>query len=99
MARDQVDMTPIETRDELVAWFEAGVEQKAQFRNGTLKPQGALRPPPPGESGWKDTAVVLPSEMLTIMARFEGFTGKFVFHCHMLEHEDNDMMRPYIVVS
>jgi glutamate--cysteine ligase len=35
MARDQVDMTPIETRDELVAWFEAGSKPKAQFRIGT----------------------------------------------------------------
>src|SRR5690242_14946939 len=35
MARDQVDMTPIETRDELVAWLEAGCKPKAQFRVGT----------------------------------------------------------------
>jgi len=35
MARDQVDMTPIETRDELVAWFEAGIKPKADFRIGT----------------------------------------------------------------
>jgi glutamate--cysteine ligase len=35
MARDQVDMTPIETRDELVAWFEAGSKPKSQFRIGT----------------------------------------------------------------
>jgi glutamate--cysteine ligase len=35
MARDQVDLTPIETRDELVAWLEAGIKPKAQFRLGT----------------------------------------------------------------
>ena len=35
MARDQVDMTPIETRDELIAWFEAGSKPKSQFRIGT----------------------------------------------------------------
>src|SRR6478752_7403911 len=35
MARDQTDMTPIETRDELVAWLEAGCKPKAQFRVGT----------------------------------------------------------------
>ena len=35
MARDQVDMTPIESRDELVAWFEAGCKPKAKFRVGT----------------------------------------------------------------
>ena len=35
MARDQIDMTPIETRDELVAWLEAGCKSRAQFRVGT----------------------------------------------------------------
>ena len=62
------------------------------------KSNNPIVPPRPTESGWKDTAVVLPSEILTILARFEGFTDKFVFHSHMLEHEDNDMMRPYMVV-
>ncbi len=35
MARDQIDMTPIETRDELVAWLEAGSKPRSQFRAGT----------------------------------------------------------------
>jgi glutamate--cysteine ligase len=35
MARDQIDMTPIETREELIAWFEAGSKPKSQFRIGT----------------------------------------------------------------
>jgi glutamate--cysteine ligase len=35
MARDQVDLTPIETRQELVAWFEAGIKPKSEFRLGT----------------------------------------------------------------
>jgi len=35
MARDQIDMTPVETRDELVAWFEAGIKPKSQFHIGT----------------------------------------------------------------
>ena len=55
--------------------------------------------PPPTKPGRKDTAVVNPRDVLTILVRFEGYTGKYVFHCHMLEHEDNDMMRPYEVVS
>ena len=38
-------------------------------------------------------------EVLTIAVRFEGYAGRYVFHCHMLEHEDNDMMRPYEVVE
>ena len=70
----------------------------AEFSRGILKPVGILRSPSPGEAGRKDTAAVSPSEMLTILIRFEGYRGRFVFHCHMLEHEDNDMMRPYLVI-
>jgi spore coat protein A len=66
--------------------------------NGTLKSVGAPRKPHANEAGWKDTAIVNPGDMLTIVVRFEGYTGRYVFHCHMLEHEDNDMMRPYEVV-
>ena len=35
MARDQIDMTPLQSRDELVAWLEAGVKPKSEFRIGT----------------------------------------------------------------
>ncbi len=68
------------------------------FEKGNLEFAGAPRPPAPNEAGWKDTAVVNPREVLTLLIRFEGYTGRYVFHCHMLEHEDNDMMRPYVVV-
>jgi spore coat protein A len=43
--------------------------------------------------------VVKPGEVLSILVRFEGFAGRYVYHCHMLEHEDNDMMRPYDVIA
>ena len=69
-----------------------------RFSSGKLELQGAPRPPQPNEAGWKDTAIVNPRDVLTIIARFEGYTGRYVFHCHMLEHEDNDMMRPFEVV-
>lgn len=65
---------------------------------GKLQMAGTPRPPAQNEDGWKDTAVVNPRDVLTILVRFEGYTGRYVFHCHMLEHEDNDMMRPYEVV-
>ncbi len=68
------------------------------FQTGKLVLAGVPRKPAPNEVAWKDTAVVNPSEILTILVRFEGFTGRYVFHCHMLEHEDNDMMRPYEVI-
>jgi spore coat protein A len=69
------------------------------LRNKEIKLLGKPRKPPANESGWKDTAVVNPGEILTIVVRFDGYTGRYVYHCHMLEHEDNDMMRPYKVVA
>jgi len=68
------------------------------FIQGRLELVGAARPPEPSEAGWKDTAIVIPRDVLTILVRFEGYKGRYVYHCHMLEHEDNDMMRPYEVV-
>jgi spore coat protein A len=66
--------------------------------NGKTELLGSPRKPHANEAGWKDTATVNPGDVLTIVARFEGYTGKYVFHCHMLEHEDNDMMRPFEVI-
>jgi spore coat protein A len=50
------------------------------------------------EMGWKDTVRVDPMTVTRIIVKFEGFTGRYVWHCHMLEHEDNEMMRPYQVL-
>jgi FtsP/CotA-like multicopper oxidase with cupredoxin domain len=50
------------------------------------------------ELGWKDTMRVNPSEMVTIAAIFDGYTGRYMYHCHILEHEDHGMMRPFIVM-
>jgi len=56
-------------------------------------------PPHANEAGWKDT-VRVDSRMITrIIVPFEGFTGRYVWHCPLLEHEDNEMMRPYEVIS
>jgi spore coat protein A len=51
------------------------------------------------ERGWKDTVRVHPGQVTRIIARFEPYTGNFPWHCHILEHEDNDMMRPFTVIS
>ena len=56
-------------------------------------------PPAPNEQGWKDI-VQCPSGMVTrIIVHFEGYPGKYLYHCHILEHEANDMMRPYEVID
>jgi FtsP/CotA-like multicopper oxidase with cupredoxin domain len=55
---------------------------------------GDPRPPEAWESGFKDTVVAYPGEVTRIKAKFES-PGQFVWHCHIVEHEDNEMMRPY----
>jgi spore coat protein A len=55
--------------------------------------------PPPQERGWKDTVRVDGGEVVRIIARFEGYAGKYPWHCHMLEHEDNEMMLQFEVVG
>ncbi|TXT33095.1 MAG: bilirubin oxidase [Chitinophagaceae bacterium] len=47
------------------------------------------------ETGWKDTVLVMPSETVSVIVPFENNKGKFVFHCHNLEHEDDGMMLQY----
>jgi FtsP/CotA-like multicopper oxidase with cupredoxin domain len=55
---------------------------------------GNVRPPEASESGLKDTVTAYPGEVTRIRAQFNT-PGQFVWHCHIVEHEDNEMMRPY----
>jgi FtsP/CotA-like multicopper oxidase with cupredoxin domain len=54
------------------------------------------RPPEDWESGFKDTVIAYPGEITRIKAKFQT-AGRFVWHCHILEHEDNEMMRPFLI--
>jgi spore coat protein A len=71
---------------------------------------GSANPAAPSEKGWKDTVVVNSGEVVTIRVRWAEQNGNpftfdatagpgYVWHCHLLEHEDNEMMRPFIVVK
>lgn len=55
--------------------------------------------PDDNEKGLKDTVRANPGEVTRIIARFGDFVGIYPWHCHILEHEDHDMMRPYKVVK
>jgi FtsP/CotA-like multicopper oxidase with cupredoxin domain len=55
---------------------------------------GEVRPPEEWETGFKDTVIAYPGEVTRIRAQFNT-PGQFVWHCHIVEHEDNEMMRPY----
>jgi spore coat protein A, manganese oxidase len=52
----------------------------------------SVDPAGPYDAGWKDTVDLRPSESVEIIARFTDHRGRFVFHCHNLEHEDMSMM-------
>lgn len=57
---------------------------------------GATRLPEPSEGGYKDTVIAHPGEITRVRALFDR-AGLFVWHCHIVEHEDNEMMRPYFI--
>jgi spore coat protein A len=69
------------------------------WSTGRLKYTGPAIPPDASEAGWKDTVRADPGMVTRIVARFEGFPGRYVWHCHILEHEDNEMMRPFDVIA
>ncbi|MEW5745476.1 MAG: multicopper oxidase domain-containing protein [Nitrospirota bacterium] len=73
---------------------------------------GTARRPEPYEYGWKETVNMHPGECITLIMRFDlpqvPFTvppsprtggNEYVWHCHILEHEEHDMMRPLVVAS
>lgn len=65
---------------------------------GQVVPAGERMPPAPNERGWKDTVQAPPSQITRVIARFVGFEGLFSYHCHILEHEDHEMMRQFRTV-
>lgn len=65
-----------------------GVQFQILDRNGN--------PPPDNEAGWKDTFLVKPGENVRVIATFKH-EGIFMYHCHILEHEDAGMMGQFLV--
>ncbi len=58
---------------------------------------GAARPPERWEAGArKDTVIAYPGEITRVKATYDR-PGRFVWHCHIVEHEDHEMMRPYVI--
>ena len=75
-------------------FFQVIGRQRLDKRTGL--PIQASIPPLPTEDGFKDTVIAYPGEVTRVQMTF-GPGGQFVWHCHILEHEDNEMMRPYRV--
>lgn len=66
---------------------------------GEIRYTGRAVPAQSEEAGWKDTVRCEKGHVTRIIVPFEGYTGRYVWHCHLLEHEDNEMMRPYEIVE
>ncbi|MDF2548547.1 MAG: multicopper oxidase family protein [Anaerosolibacter sp.] len=65
---------------------------------GQLRFTGEPELPAANERGWKDTVQATPGFVTRLIMRFGPYTGRYIYHCHILEHEDYDMMRPFEVV-
>ncbi len=90
-----VDAHPIHVHEVV---FEVINRQAIVVDEGTQTVQvdSASEPtaPEPWETGFKDTVIALPGQVTRIKMKFE-VPGQYVWHCHIVEHEDNEMMRPY----
>jgi spore coat protein A len=77
--------------------FEVLNRQAISVNESTQEVQvvpGSRRGPEPWETGFKDTVIAYPGEVTRIRAKFTS-EGQYTWHCHIVEHEDNEMMRPY----
>ena len=86
--------------------------QPFKLTAGVPAPSGVARGPYPNELGWKETIKMNPGEITSILMKFDLPTGlpfvvppsprtggaEYVWHCHILEHEEHDMMRPLVVL-
>jgi spore coat protein A len=87
------------------------IVSRQPIQRNRLRTLGPARPPDPNERGWKETVRMNPGECTTVIMKFDlpatpfvvpasPRTGghEYVWHCHILEHEEHDMMRPLIVI-
>jgi len=65
----------------------------------TLRFTGPVLAPAAHELGWKDVVQCPPETVTRIIVPFHGYAGRYLWHCHILEHEANDMMRPYVITA
>jgi spore coat protein A len=72
--------------------FDYTYANKLRYTSDVMAPEA-------NEMGWKDTVRVNSHTVTRIIVPFSGYAGRYVWHCHVLEHEDNEMMRPYEVLS
>jgi spore coat protein A len=69
------------------------------LENSKLRFTAEATAPDANELGWKDVVQCPPNMVTRIHISFAGYPGRYVWHCHVQEHEANDMMRPYEIVE
>ncbi len=67
--------------------------------DGNISTTGPPVPASGADLGYKDTVRVDPNEIVRVTATFKNYVGDYVYHCHILEHEDNEMMRQFEIVT
>jgi spore coat protein A len=82
--------------DEEGETIQPAVLCEAEEQEGCEDRGPVIRAPEVWETGYKDTVIAYPGEITRVIAEYP-LAGLFVWHCHILEHEDNEMMRPYCV--
>jgi spore coat protein A len=92
-----IDRTELDD-EALIAAEEAWVAGTGPMPTLDAYLDGPAVPAPAEEAGWKDTVIAYPGEVTRVIATFD-IEGLYVWHCHILEHEDNEMMRDFEVVA
>ena len=75
------------------------VDADTFLSHGKMITLGKPVPPGPEEAGWKDTVRAYTGVITRLLIRFEPFAGRYLWHCHLLEHAANEMMRPFEIVA
>ena len=97
----RIDVRPRLGTSELWQWHNPSNRVHPMHLHGMLfrvleRSSGAIHR---GERGWKDTIGVLPGETVMVQPYFGPYAGRYVFHCHALEHADKAMMLQLEVVK
>jgi spore coat protein A len=91
-----ISRVPFDMEDYLDAQEEYLSGEETEVPNWEDFVTGEPLPPEAWERGWKDTVIATPDHVTRFIATFD-LEGLYVWHCHILEHEDNEMMRPFYV--
>jgi len=75
--------------------FQVLDRQYFEVIDNQVVPVGEPILPASNEAGWKDTVMCHPNQITRVITRFENYTGRYSYHCHILEHEEHEMMRQF----